>query len=40
MSFAEGFPAALTGQRQADIHTGDPERRAAERDVRIVWLTH
>lgn len=38
MSLADCFAAALAGQRKADLYTGDPEFRAVEKHVRVVWL--
>ena len=38
MSLADCFAAALAKQRNADLYTGDPEFRALEKDIRIVWL--
>lgn len=38
MSLADCFAAALARQRNADLYTGDPEFKAVEKDVRIVWL--
>ena len=38
MSLADCFAAALAKQRKADLYTGDPEFRAVETDVEIIWL--
>lgn len=38
MSLADCFAAALAKHRKADLYTGDPEFRAVETDVQIVWL--
>lgn len=38
LSLADCFAVALAKQRRADLYTGDPEFRAVEKDVRIVWL--
>jgi predicted nucleic acid-binding protein len=38
MSLADCFAAALARQRKADLYTGDPEFRHAEKDIRIAWL--
>ncbi len=38
MSLADCFAAALARQRRADLYTGDPEFRAVEKDVKLVWL--
>ncbi len=38
MSLADCFAAALAKQRKIDIYTGDPEFRAVESEIRIIWL--
>ncbi len=38
MSLADCFAAALAKQKKADVYTGDPEFKAVEKDVKIVWL--
>lgn len=38
MSLADCFAAALARQKKADVYTGDPEFKAVEREIRIVWL--
>ena len=38
MSYADCFAAALAKQNKADLYTGDPEFRAIEKDVKVVWL--
>ena len=38
MSLADCFAAALAKDRRADIYTGDPEFKAVEGDIRIVWI--
>lgn len=38
MSLAACFPAALAKQQKAEIYTGDPEFRAVESDLKIIWL--
>ena len=38
MSLADCFAAALAKQEKAEIYTGDPEFRAVEEDLQIVWL--
>lgn len=38
MSLADCFAAALAKERKADLYTGDPEFRAVENEVKIVWL--
>ena len=38
MSLADCFAAALAKQRKAEVYTGDPEFRAVESDLKIIWL--
>ena len=38
MSLADCFAAALARDLKADLYTGDPEFRAVEKDIKIVWL--
>ena len=38
MSLADCFAAALAKQRKADLYTGDPEFKAVEKSVKVVWL--
>jgi predicted nucleic acid-binding protein len=38
MPLADCFAAALAQQRRADLYTGDPEFRAVEKVIKIVWL--
>ncbi len=38
MSLADCFAAALAQQRGSPVYTGDPEFRAVENEVKIVWL--
>jgi len=38
MSLADCFAAALARARKADLYTGDPEFRAVEKEIRIVWI--
>jgi len=38
MSLADCFAAALAKQRKLDIYTGDPEFKAVEKEVKIVWI--
>jgi predicted nucleic acid-binding protein len=38
MSLADCFAAALAKDRACEVYTGDPEFRAVEKDVKIVWL--
>ena len=38
MSLADAFAGALARKLDADLYTGDPEFKAIEKDVRLVWL--
>jgi predicted nucleic acid-binding protein len=38
MSLADCFAAALAQAQNADLYTGDPEFRAVEGEIRIVWI--
>lgn len=38
MPLADCFATALAKQKKAEIHTGDPEFKAVEKDIRVVWL--
>jgi predicted nucleic acid-binding protein len=38
VSLADCFAAALAKQQKAEIYTGDPEFRAIEDEVKILWL--
>jgi predicted nucleic acid-binding protein len=38
MSLADCFAAALAKRENAEIYTGDPEFKAVEREINIVWL--
>lgn len=38
MSLADCFAVALAKQKKADLYTGDPEFRAVDKDVKIVWV--
>jgi predicted nucleic acid-binding protein len=38
LSLADCFAAALAKQQQAEVYTGDPEFRAVEGEVTVVWL--
>jgi predicted nucleic acid-binding protein len=37
-SLADAFAAALAKEKKADLVTGDPEFKAAEKEIRIQWL--
>jgi len=38
MSLADCFCAALAKEKKADLYIGDPEFRAVEKEIKIVWL--
>lgn len=38
MSLADCFAAALARLRKAEIYTGDPEFKAVESELKIIWL--
>ena len=38
MTYADCFAVALARLRKAELYTGDPEFKAVEKEVRIVWL--
>ena len=38
MSLADCFAAALAKQKGAAVYTGDPEFKAVEGEVKVVWL--
>lgn len=38
MAYADCFAVALARLKKAELYTGDPEFRAAEEDIKIVWL--
>jgi predicted nucleic acid-binding protein len=38
MSLADCFAAALAQQKKVDLYTGDPEFKAVERELKVVWL--
>ena len=38
MSLADCFAAALAKREKAQIYTGDPEFKAVEREIKVVWL--
>jgi predicted nucleic acid-binding protein len=38
MFLADCFAAALAKREKAEIYTGDPEFKTAEREIKIVWL--
>jgi len=38
MSLADCFAAALAKQKKAELYTGNPEFKAVEKEVKVVWL--
>jgi predicted nucleic acid-binding protein len=38
MPYADCFAVALARLRKAEIYTGDPEFKAVEKDIKVVWL--
>jgi len=38
ISHADCFAAVLAKQKKAEIYTGDPEFKAIESDLKIMWL--
>jgi predicted nucleic acid-binding protein len=38
MSLADCFAAALAQQERSPVYTGDPEFKAVEKEVEVVWL--
>ncbi len=38
ISLADAFAAALASERKAELHTGDPEFKSLEKEIRIAWL--
>ncbi len=38
MAYADCFAVALARLKKAELHTGDPEFKAAEKEIQIVWL--
>ena len=38
ISLADAFAAALAKERKAQLVTGDPELKALEKEIKIVWL--
>ena len=38
MSLADAFAAALAKEKKAELVTGDPEFKAVEKEIKIVWL--
>jgi len=38
MAYADCFAVALARLKKAELYTGDPEFRAVEKEVKVVWL--
>ena len=38
MSLADCFATALSRQRKLDLYTGDPEFKAVEKEIKVVWI--
>jgi predicted nucleic acid-binding protein len=38
MAYADCFAVALARLKKAEIYTGDPELKAVEKDIKVVWL--
>jgi predicted nucleic acid-binding protein len=38
MAYADCFAIALARLKKAELYTGDPEFKAVEKDVKVVWL--
>lgn len=38
LSYADAFAAALAKERNAGLLTGDPELKALEKEIKILWL--
>jgi ribonuclease VapC len=38
IAYADCFAVALARLKKAELYTGDPEFKAVERDIKIVWL--
>ena len=38
MAYADCFAAALAKRERAELYTGDPEFKAVEADVQVVWI--
>ena len=38
MSLADAFAAALAKEKKAELVTGDPEFKAVEKEIKVVWL--
>jgi ribonuclease VapC len=38
LSLADAFAAALAKQKKAELVTGDPDFKVAEKEIKIVWI--
>ncbi len=38
MAYADCFAVALARLKKAELYTGDPELKAVEKDIKVVWL--
>ncbi len=38
MAYADCFTVALARLKKAELYTGDPEFKAVEKDIKVVWL--
>jgi len=38
IAYADCFAVALARLKKAELYTGDPEFKAVEKDIRVVWL--
>ena len=38
LSLADAFAAALAKERKAELHTGDPEFKPLDKEIKIAWL--
>ncbi len=38
ISLADAFAAALAKEKKAELVTGDPEFKALEKEIKIIWL--
>ena len=38
LSLADAFAAALAKERKAELVTGDPEFKALDKEVKVIWL--
>lgn len=38
MSLADCFAAALAKQRKGEVYSGDPEFKAIEKEVKVIWI--